>query len=361
LLSFDDLPCGADQPLQAVQPDRRFRSSAHPSQACVPSYRTARADLKNGKLNMKRRLFLTGSAGAALGLVGCGGGGGGTTAAVADTTSQIQSGTQTPTQAATPSTLGSKILACYFTGWDASYALTAVPMDFNVIYLFNAQNGGTNTGDGSWTWPFADNVTAAQIQEVRRRGQKVVLTVGGAGLGFSYNDRTQSTNCVNSIRSIIASMGGIDGIDFNNYEAGIGTSATEMIWIAQQLIATYGSDFIITTPPQPNAEADLALCQAMANAGALTYAAPQFYDWSGFNEPGFISGRIQQWTNGLGASKVMIGLSANYSNGPSLSDCTREWNAAVAANPELRGSFCWSAQTNIAGGNVWGSNMRSLL
>ena len=79
-------------------------------------------------------------------------------------------------------------------------------------------------------------------------------------------------------------MGGVDGVDFNNYEAGIGTSADEMIWIAQQLIDAYGPNFIITTPPQPNASADLSLCKAMADAGVLTYAAPQFYDWAGFND-----------------------------------------------------------------------------
>jgi hypothetical protein len=344
----------------------------------------------NGTLNMKRRLFLSGSAGAALGLVGCGGGGGGATgteanaaagvstgttssqavstqttpAASQTTTSSSQSSTETSSQASTQPANGalpSKLLACYFTAWDGSYRLTDVPMDFSVIYLFNAQNGGTNTGDGSWTWPFAYNVSAAQIQQVRQRGQKVVLTVGGAGLGFSYTNRSQSTNCVNSIKSIIASMGGIDGIDFNNYEAGIGASATEMVWIAQQLIATYGPDFIITTPPQPNATADLSMCQAMANAGVLTYAAPQFYDWSGFNEPGYISGRIQQWVDALGPTKVMLGLSANYSNGPSMSDCIREWNAAVSAHPQLRGTFCWNAQTNLAGGNAWGSTMKSLL
>jgi chitinase len=204
-------------------------------------------------------------------------------------------------------------------------------------------------------------VTASQIQQVRQRGQKVILTVGGAGLGFNYTNPTQSTNCVNSIKSIISQLGGIDGIDFNNYEAGIGTSATEMISIARQLIAAYGPNFIITTPPQPNASADLSLCKAMADAGVLTYAAPQFYDWVGFNDPGYISGRIATWVSTLGASKVMIGLSANYSNGPALSDCTREWKAAVAANPKLRGSFCWNAQTNIAGGNQWGSTMKSLL
>lgn len=338
---------------------------------------------------MKRRLFLTGSAGAALGLVGCGGGGSGiadaaalgTTGTDAATLAGAAEGTEPSTAQRAPAqpdtqqvqaesaqvsqsssrALPARVLACYFTGWDTSRKLTDVPLEFNVIYLFNAQNGGTNSGNGSWTWPFGRDVTPAQIQAVRQRGQKVILTVGGAGLGYNYSNRTQSTNCVNSIRAIIAGMGGVDGIDFNNYEAGIGTSATEMIWIARQLIATYGPDFAITTPAQPNSAEDLALCKAMSDAGVLTYAAPQFYDWSGFNAPGFISNRIKDWVKALGESKVAIGFSANYSNGPSMNDCIREWNASVSNHPNLRGAFCWSAQTNLSGGNAWGKTMQSLL
>jgi len=328
---------------------------------------------------MKRRLFLTGSAGAALGLVGCGGGGSGIADAAALGTTGTESATlagaagaaesigepstaqRAPAQTTQPETQQVQPESAPAQPSTGGRKLTDVPLEFNVIYLFNAQNGGTNRGDGSWTWPFGHDVTPAQIQAVRQRGQKVILTVGGAGLGFSYTNRTQSTNCVNSIKSIIAGMGGVDGVDFNNYEAGIGVSATEMIWIARQLIATYGPDFAITTPAQPNSPEDLALCKAMSDAGVLTYAAPQFYDWSGFNAPGFISNRIKDWVRALGESKVAIGFSANYSNGPSMNDCIREWNASVSNHPNLRGAFCWSAQTNLSGGNAWGRTMKSLL
>ncbi|MGZ5179072.1 MAG: hypothetical protein ACXWC2_01250 [Ramlibacter sp.] len=282
------------------------------------------------------------------------------TQATPQTSTTQQATTSTP---ATASGFPAKVLACYFTAWDTAYRITDVPTDFNVIYLFNAQNSGTNTGDGSWTWPFASNVTAAQIQQVRQRGQKVILTVGGAGLGFVYTNRTQSTNCVNSIQSIISQIGGVDGVDFNNYEAGIvnagnlSAMSTEMVWIAQQLRATYGSSFAITSPPSPNDTYQQSLMAAMKNAGVLTYAAPQFYDWSGFNAVGYIANAINTWVALLGEASVAVGLSANYSNGPALSDCTREWSAIKAAHPGIRGMFCWSAQTNLQGSNTWGSTM----
>ncbi|HEV7453191.1 MAG TPA: hypothetical protein VGO16_17780 [Pseudonocardiaceae bacterium] len=346
---------------------------------------------------MKRRLFLlSGSASAAaLALTACGGGGGGaapssgvdttaagstiggTSAATTPLQASIPASTGTTTASTTTTTaqpaasasggLPSKILGCYFTGWDTSYRITDVPTDFNVIYLFNAQNGGTNSGDGSWTWPFSGDVTSAQIQQVRQRGQKVILTVGGAGLGFVYTNRTQSTNCVNSIKAIVSQIGGLDGVDFNNYEAGIINSGNvtamcnEMVWIAQQLRATYGADFAITSPAGAAGTLDENLMLALQTAGMLTYAAPQHYDWSGFNAVGYIANSVDTWSRALGASSVVVGLSANYANGPSLSDCQREWATIKAAHPNIRGMFCWSAQTNLSGGNTWGSTMKAAL
>ena len=61
------------------------------------------------------------------------------------------------------------------------------------------------------------------------------------------------------------------------------------------------------------------------------------------------------------ASKVVVGLGGSYANGPSLSDCTREWDRIKAAHPTIRGMFCWSAQTNLSADNVWGSTMKARL
>ena len=235
-----------------------------------------------------------------------------------------------------------------------------------MIYLFHAKPDGVadtnNTGNGSFRYEHLDIVTAAQVQICRQRGQKVILTVGGANNGFNFDNRTKSQNFVNSFRKMYTALGGVDGCDFNNFEAGIGSSATEMIWIAQQLRASYGQNFAITAPPQPNSAQDRSMLQAMSNAGALTYAAPQYYDWTGFNEPGFISNSIGQWVALLGdASKVVVGMGGSYSNGPSLDDCIREWDIIKAAHPTIRGMFCWSAQTDLNAGNVWCSTMKSRL
>ena len=334
---------------------------------------------------MKRRLFLSGSGIATLtALTGCGGGGGGGPVVGAD--GSIVTGVLTdvpapgtdaggapaPAPAPAPSPgsgLPAKVLGTYFTAWDAaSYSIDSVPTEFNVIYLFhckpngNAVNGSwNNVGNGSFKFEHFGDVSPSQVQRCRGRGQRVILTVGGASAGFNFDTRTKSQNFVASFRGLYDTFGGVDGCDFNNFEANIGSSQAEMIWIAQQLKSLYGADFAITAPPQPNSPEDRAMLKAMADAGALSWAAPQYYDWSGFNAAGFISNRTNDWVRDLGADKVMLGLAANYSNGPSLADCIREWDAVKAAHPEIRGMFCWNALLNSSGGNNWGRTMKARL
>ncbi len=340
-------------------------------------------------LAMQRRLFLLSTtAGALGGLTACGGGGGGPAESSATSTLVVteSSAAVTPvggdtsepaTSTDTASALPAKVLACYYTTWDTSrYDLTDVPTDFNVIYLFHSKPKGTpvngsynNVGDGSFYFEHHSTVTAAQVQACRQRGQRVILTVGGASAGYAWDNRTKSRNFVASFQGMYARLGGVDGIDFNNYEATILNTANvaavtaEMIWIAQQLRALYGADFAITSPPQPNDPNQQSLMAGLARAGVLDWAGPQFYDWTGFNASGYITGRMNTWVGLVGgdASRTLVGLSANYSNGPSLADCVREWNAVKAAHPEIRGMFCWSAQTNLAGGHGWGSTMKKLL
>ena len=344
------------------------------------------------KLNdMQRRLFLSGSAASVLGLAGCGGGGGGvplgeapagvvtdpsnlsgTPQVPGSPTQQPQSPgqspqTESPGQQPSGPTLPQKVLATYYTTWDTGrYSLTDIPSDFNVIYLFHSKPNGSpvggsynNVGNGSFMFEHYGSVPVSDIQACRSRGQRVILTVGGASAGFNFDTRSESRNFVASFQEMSNRLGGFDGCDFNNFEAGIGSSPTELIWISEQLKSLYGTGFAITAPPQPNSTEDLAMLRALANAGVLSWAAPQYYDWSGFNAVGFIRNRTNDWVNAIGAERVVLGLAANYANGPSLQDCIREWDAVKAAHPGIRGMFCWNAQLNLAGGNVWGSTMRA--
>ena len=332
---------------------------------------------------MQRRLFLlSGSASAmAAALSACGGGGGGGAPATGDVSgAPLATGVSTAAAAPAPvasglSAMPSKVLGCYYTAWDTgSVKITDIPSSFNVIYLFHCKPSGAavngswnNVGDGTFTFEYFNDIGRDQVQAVRARGQKVILTVGGAGAGYAWDNRAKSTNFVNSFKAIADQFGGVDGIDFNNYEAGIVTSdnyaavSAEMVWIAQQLKAAYGQNFAVTSPPQPNDTLQQQLMKALKDNNVLTYAAPQFYDWNGFNAVGYISNAINTWSSLLGDGNLAVGLSANYGNGPSLDDCAREWNTIKAAHGGIRGMFCWSAQTNLQGGNAWGKAMRGSL
>lgn len=319
----------------------------------------------------------------------------------------------TPAPGPTPPTtlpdgFPTRVLATYFEAYRGSayntFKLTDVPTTFNVVYLFNARFNS----DGSLTFPnLNDPITAAQVQELRARGQKVILTIGGAGIHFIYTNRTHTTNLVNSFKSFYDAFGGLDGIDWNNFEGGTITQsnkdafAAEAIWAVQQLRAEYGSTFASTAPVGGNTAEPTQLQWATAmNAGnALTWVNPQYYDWSGYKDPGFVSGYQpagglygynlnKQWIQAMGGdpTKVLMGFSANYwgYNLPegqrhdyyemalTLSESTREWDAAVAEFPNQRGAFCWSAYLNSAsvnqygdpssdGNNLWGSTFASRL
>ena len=265
--------------------------------------------------------------------------------------------------------LPSKVLACYYTAFDTGgYRLTDIPSEFNVVHLFHAKpnalvsyDNWNNGGNGGFMFEHYNEVPATDVQACRGRGQKVILTVGGAKAGYNFDNRQKSQNFVASFQEMHDRLGGLDGCDFNNFEANIGSSPAEMIWISERLKALYGAGFAITAPPQPNSAEDLAMLKAMSDAGVLSWAGPQYYDWAGFNAPGFISTRTNDWVRELGAEKVVLGLSANYGNGPSLQDCIREWDAVRMAHPNIRGAFCWSAQLNLRGGNAWGSTMKGML
>jgi Glycosyl hydrolases family 18 len=312
---------------------------------------------------MKRRLFIqSGSAAAVLALAGCGGGGGGGSAD-AGNTGDAATGTAlaaAPVAAPAVGALPSSILACYFTAWDTTYKITDVPADFNVIYLFHATP--TAAQNGTAEFKYGGAVSGAQVQACRNRGQKVILTFGGAGLGFNFSSRSQSQNFISSIQPIIASLGGVDGLDFNNFEANVQSSATEMIWMAQQLRALYGSSFAITAPPNPNAPSDMAMLKAMNDAGVLSYQGGQYYDWDGFDNVDFIVARVDQWCAAVGADKTMIGFTGfDYAVGVSRANQLLAWAAIKAKHPTIRGMFCWSAQSDLAAANQWGSTMKPLV
>lgn len=256
-----------------------------------------------------------------------------------------------------------RVVGTYFTLWGGGTRITSVPSTYNWIYLFHA----VPAGNGAFRFEYGSAVSAAEIATCQARGQRVVLTVGGANAGFNFQTRAQSDAFIASFKQMNTQLGGkLDGCDFNNFEAKIGSSATEMTYIATQLKAFYGKDFSITCPPGPGAgwaPNDRVLTAAMAKAGVIDFAGPQFYDSADLTQLGTITSLIDEWVANMGgdASKVVIGLSSNYGAGPTLATCQAAWKQCVAKYPKLRGVFAWSAQDDQGGGWAWGKAMQSLV
>jgi hypothetical protein len=101
--------------------------------------------------------------------------------------------------------------------------------------------------------------------------------------------------------------------------------------------------FIISAPPAPWKKLDQEFCAAMVKAGALDYAAPQYYDGPGLADPSYIVKNVGEWVALLGASKVAVGFGiwsqANYS---STAQAISAWNEIERLHPQIRGAFDWS-------------------
>jgi len=247
-----------------------------------------------------------------------------------------------------------KVVATYFTLWSGGMRITEVPASYNQIYLFHC----IPNRDGSVNFEYPSAVSAAEVNTCQSRGQRCVLTFGGANAGFNFQNRTQSQTFLNSITKLIDSLS-VSGLDFNNFEANVGSSPTEMIWIAQQLKGKYGYGFSITCPPAPGAgyaPMDRTLTKAMAQAGVLDYAGPQFYDSSDLTTESILLQLIPEWVSNVGsAGHVAIGAGSNYSDGAPTATTVSAWKKLIAKYPDLRGVYGWSAQDDKAKGWSFGS------
>ncbi|MBC7989550.1 MAG: hypothetical protein H7Y19_08215 [Luteimonas sp.] len=264
-----------------------------------------------------------------------------------------------PTPVPSSAGLPEKVVAGYWPNWPESpIRIRNIPPAYNTIYLFHAMPVGGSpgtTGALYWNAPgdgrgAATNLVA-DIQYARTtQGRKIILSVGGAGNGMSFPYRGKSQAFVDSIAALHSRLGGFDGLDWNTYEAEQQPDTAEIIWISLELKRRFPG-FIISTPPAPWSQRDMIFCQAMVQAGALDYAAPQYYDGPGLNDPAYVVSNVAQWVGLLGASKVVVGFGLwNATNYMSVAQAESAWNQVRARFPGLRGAYDWTIHTDEAAG-----------
>ena len=261
--------------------------------------------------------------------------------------------------AGSSSALPAKLVAGYYPNWtDSPERIRDVNSHYNLIYLFAATPvGGApgTTGALEWSMPgngkgAASNFNADVLYARTTQGRKIILSVGGAGNGMSFPNRSKSQTFVDSVVSWYQKFGGIDGIDWNTFEGNQAPDTTEMIWISLELKKKYPG-FIISAPPAPWNSVDKTFCSAMVKAGALDYAAPQYYDGPNLATQDYIVKSVAEWVTLLGASHVVVGFGIwDQPNYMAIGDAVKTWTAVKAAAPALRGAFDWQIHTDAAQG-----------
>ncbi|WP_437758223.1 glycosyl hydrolase family 18 protein [Sorangium sp. So ce1389] len=246
--------------------------------------------------------------------------------------------------------LPAKVVAGYYPNWTPSpIRIRDINSNYNVIYLFAATPVGGppgTTGAVVWTPPgdgrgAATNLNA-DIQYARTaQGRKIILSVGGAGNGMSFPDRQKSQTFVDSVVDIYNNLGGFDGLDWNTFEADQVPDTAEMIWISLELKRRFPG-FIITAPPAPWNQRDKKFCEDMVNAGAMDYAAPQYYDGPDLDQQSYIVENVNDWVTRLGPTHVVVGFGIwDETHYMSIDEAIPTWNEVEANHPTLRGAFDW--------------------
>ncbi|WP_437593315.1 glycosyl hydrolase family 18 protein [Sorangium sp. So ce1000] len=246
--------------------------------------------------------------------------------------------------------LPAKVVAGYYPNWtEAPVRIRDINSNYNVIYLFAATPVGGSpgtTGAVEWMAPkdgrgAATNLNA-DIQYARtNQGRKIILSIGGAGNGMSFPTRAKSETFVESVVGIYDSLGGFDGIDWNTFEANQAPDTSEMIWISKELKQRFPG-FIITAPPAPWNNRDKTFCKEMVDAGAMDYAAPQYYDGPDLDQQSYIVNSVNEWVSLLGPTHVVVGFGIwDQPYYMSIDEAIPTWNEVESNHPKLRGVFDW--------------------
>jgi hypothetical protein len=121
--------------------------------------------------------------------------------------------------------------------------------------------------------------------------------------------------------------------------------------MSQQLKSRYPG-FLITAPPAPWNNVDKTFCAQMVAAGALDYAAPQYYDGPNLATKSYIESSITEWATLLGEKHVAVGFGVwDQPNYMAIDDAIATWKSVKTAHPNLRGVFDW--QIHIDEGQGW--------
>jgi chitinase len=270
-----------------------------------------------------------------------------------------------------------------FTNGATPLTLAAVPASYNLV----AVAFGTATGTpGQVAFSLDPTLASAlggytqqqfisDIQTLHSRGQKVILSVGGANGTISVTDATSAASFASSVYSLIKEYG-FDGVDIDLEN---GVNPASMASALEQLESDVGSSLIITLAPQTvdtQSAGDDYFQLALDIKSILTMINTQYYNSGSMNgcdgnvyaegtENFMTALACTELQGGLAPSQVGLGLPASSSAAgsgyvsPSLVNDALDCLAArancgsfvpAAAYPGIRGVMTWSINWDASNG-----------
>lgn len=262
----------------------------------------------------------------------------------------------TPATNAGGSGLPNKISAVYCEYY-SGYRIIDCPVNYNVINVFQMEPvGGAPGSTGAMTYPGNTAQLAGDIVTCRARGQKVMITIGGANAQVRLDTTARVTAFVNSIIAFSNALGGnattaaFDGLDLNNFEGAQDLYTANWISACTQLKTKYGAGFSFSAPPaathyQNQADRDAPHLVGLYQAGVMDFVAPQYYDGPGLNVQSQVQSITAFYINaGLPASRMGIGFGIQSGYYWTTQNAVACYNTLENTYPTLRGAFNFSKQ-----------------
>lgn len=276
----------------------------------------------------------------------------------------------------------------YWPKYQSVQDLATIPTNVNLVYLFQAGPAAADSatypsgsgavvliGEGGGVGTFAledDAWWLGQVSSIRARGTIVMLSIGGAGAYVDLSTVDKRQACLDSIIDIYDRVGGFDGLDFNleTTENGLPVYPDNMVWVAQQLRARYGSQFCFSIPVAQHTTAtyiqhDIDIVTALLAAGVMNFVAPQIYD--GFQTMtesqkitlvnkvmNFWAPYVNNDWSKLGIGFLTVGTSAQAM---SVASSYVAYNLLASQHPEIRGAFHFDAKSDSEQDWEWANTL----
>jgi len=228
--------------------------------------------------------------------------------------------------------------------------LRDLPRTYNIVYAAFAtgdgRKGGAVTYDPSPVE--ARSAFAVDVSDAHARGQKVLLSIGGANdQGIHVTNGRQVGQMASSVSAIVNTYG-FDGIDWD-LENDVTWNIQSVTAVSNKLKKTYGKCFLISVAPAPDDVQWKIWASRMGRA--LDLFGMQFYEYPSTDAQRI--GAIVSRTNEMikkyrvPARKLMIGA---MTTGGQCRTCTssprtylRAFNKVHTQHPGIRGTYVWDS------------------